>query len=119
MGGVGNAIFNADLFDQAEKNPSVLVVEGEIKSMALTQRGFPAIGVPGASSFKESWGRWFAPFTEVLVVFDPGAAAQARRAAAMIGDKAKVATLPVKPDDFFVVRGGTVTEFGAFLAKAI
>jgi DNA primase len=119
MGGVGNAIFNADLFDQADRNPTVLVVEGEIKSMALTQRGFPAIGVPGASSFKESWGRWFAPFTEVLVVFDPGAAAQARRAAAMIGDKAKVATLPVKPDDFFVVRGGTVKEFGAFLAKAL
>jgi hypothetical protein len=118
MGGIGNAIFNADLFDQAEKNPTVLVVEGEIKSMALTQRGFPAIGVPGASSFKESWGHYFGVFSEVLVVFDPGASAQARRAASMIGKAAKCATLPVKPDDFFVLRGGTAREFSAFLAKA-
>ena len=52
------------------------------------------------------------------MVFDPGASAQARRAASMIGKAAKCATLPVKPDDFFVLRGGTAREFSAFLAKA-
>jgi hypothetical protein len=118
MAGAGNAIFNGDLFDQAEQHPALLVVEGEVKSMALTQRGFPAVGVPGARSFKPDWARWFVPFCEVIVCFDPGADAQARRAATMIGDKAKVATLPVKPDDFFVVRGGTASEFSEFLGKA-
>lgn len=116
--GIGNMIFNGDLFDQAESNPVILVVEGEVKAMALTQRGFPSIGVPGASSFKESWSHWFAGFAEVLVAFDPGAERQARKAATVIGPKARVVSLPTKPDDFFVVYHGTPQQFQHWLREA-
>lgn len=119
MAGVGNVIFNADLLDQSETNPVIMIVEGEVKSMALTQRGFPAIGVPGASSFKESWARWFVPFTEILVAFDPGADRQAHRVAQIIGNHARTVSLPVKPDDFFVVYGGTAQQFQSWLRNAL
>lgn len=116
--GIGNMVFNADLFDQSDTNPVILVVEGEIKAMALTQRGFPSVGLPGASSFKESWVRWFDPFAEVLVVFDPGADRQARRVRDLIGQKARVVSLPTKPDDFFVVYHGTAEQFQHWLREA-
>jgi hypothetical protein len=119
MGGVGNAIFNADLFDQHEQHPVLMVVEGEVKSMVLTQNGFPAVGIPGAASFKPAWARWFEPFTEVIVCLDPGADKQAQRVAAIIGGRARIVVLPVKPDDFFVLYGRTRETFQHWLRYGV
>ena len=116
MAGLPAVIFNGDLFDQEQ--PLLVLVEGEIKAMALTQRGFPAVGIPGAATFKARWVPWFAKCLEVYVVFDPGAEAQAARAVEMLGNKARLCTCPVKPDDFFVAYRGTTTDFNAMLNEA-
>ena len=115
MAGLPAVIFNGDLFDQEQ--PLLVLVEGEIKAMALTQRGFPAIGIPGAATFKERWVPWFKKCLEVYVVFDPGAEAQAVRAAEMLGEQARLCRCPVKPDDFFVMYGGTSGQFNAVLGE--
>ena len=119
MPGLGAMIFNGDLFDQHDQHPVIMIVEGEVKAMVLTQNGFPAVGIPGASTFKPQWKRWFEPFAEVIICLDPGAERQAQRVAAIIGGNVKIMSLPVKPDDFFVVYGGTKEQFNAWVRKAV
>jgi len=50
------------------------VAEGEFDAMILTQSGLPAIGFPGASSFRGHHGRMLAGFNRIWVWGDPDAA---------------------------------------------
>lgn len=44
--------------------------EGEKKAMLLTQLGYAAVGVPGASNFKREWHEAFAHAKKILICFD-------------------------------------------------
>ncbi|MEE9365752.1 MAG: hypothetical protein V3W44_03600, partial [Dehalococcoidales bacterium] len=111
--GLPAVIFNADVL--LTPQDYVVLVEGEIKAMVLTQYGFPSVGIPGANIFKDRWVGWFAKQPTVYVALDPGADGHARDIALMLGGRARLVSLPVKPDDFFVLYGGTAEQLGTFL----
>lgn len=115
LAGLGNTLFNADNLYRGL--PSILLVEGEKKSIVLDQFGFPSVGMMGMRAFPAPWAKRFEKLREVVVLLDPDARDQAYKTAALFGGRGKVATLPVKCDDFFV-QGGTVEEFRWFLKWA-
>lgn len=106
FGGLPPVLYNLDIL---QIHPHyVVLVEGEIKAMVLTQFGFPAVGVPGASTFKTEWVSAFAG-QQVVVCFDPGAEEQAGKVSELLG--AATLTLDCKPDDWFVVHHRSAEEF--------
>ena len=115
MAGLGNTLFNAD--NLYEGHDSILLVEGEKKSIVLGQYGFHSVGMMGMRAFPAHWAKRFEKLREVVILLDPDAHDQAHKTAALFDGRGKVATLPVKCDDFFV-DGGTVEEFRCFLRWA-
>lgn len=116
MAGLPPTIFNADALYSPDW--MTVLVEGEIKTMVLEQNHFSTVGIPGANVFKPKWVKLFSKCKLVYVALDPGANEQAVNIAEMLRDagiEARVTHLPVKPDDFFVIYGGTSHEFMNFL----
>lgn len=68
--------------------PRVWVCEGEFDSLILTQMGYPAVGVPGVSSFKPDWKYLFVNCEQVSLVFDSDEAGEkgAQRLASILGE---------------------------------
>lgn len=66
----------------------VWVTEGEFDSLVLSQMGFPAVGVPGASGFKPDWKYLFTYCDQVSLVFDSDEAGEkgANRLASILGE---------------------------------
>jgi len=113
--GLPTAIFNADTI---ENNDWLVLVEGEFKTMVLEQYGLPAIGIPGATIFKEKWLKLFSKDQTVYVALDPGVEQSAVKIARMLsgaGLHSRLVSLPTKPDDFFTLYGGTYDQFCAYL----
>jgi hypothetical protein len=113
--GLPTAIFNADAINQTDW---VVLVEGEFKAMVLEQYGFPAIGIPGASIFKEKWLKLFEENQTIYVTLDPGVEPAAIKIAKMFnqaGLQARLVSIPTKPDDFFTLYGGTYDQFCQYL----
>jgi hypothetical protein len=116
IAGLPSNIFNIDSLDDGW----VILVEGEFKTMVLWQYGLPAVGIPG-TSFKDDWVSRFGKVERVYVTFDPGAEKQSLKAAKKLIDNdidCRVVHCPTKPDDFFVIDGGTVGEFCGLLENA-
>jgi len=123
VAGLPAAMFNADvLTDDSGFVSEVVLVEGEIKAMVLQQNGFEAVGIPGAQTFKAKWLHHFRGCGKrVYVALDPGAEEQAERIWQELGEagvSAKLCTFPVKPDDFFVLYGGTQLDFYTYMILA-
>jgi len=103
-----------------DEKPSgeVILVEGEIKSIAIFSRlcddGYNVVGTPG-KSFSPVLLDTLADCDRVWIVFDPDAKAQAWQTARRIGEAARVCYLPVKPDDAFTLYGATSRTFQAAL----
>ncbi len=113
--GLPAVMFNADwLLDSRE---FVVLVEGEVKAMVLSQAGFPAVGIPGANTFSERWVRWFGKQKRVYVALDPGADGHARDIVTMLGGRARLCSFPVKPDDAIVRYGATAAQMMEFLKQ--
>jgi hypothetical protein len=113
--GLPTAIFNADVI---ANNDWLVLVEGEFKTMVLEQYGLPAIGIPGATIFKERWLQLFPKGQKIYVALDPGAEQAAVKIAKLFsssGYHSRLVSLPTKPDDFFVLYGGTYDQFCAYL----
>lgn len=113
--GLPTAIFNADIIKDEEW---LVLVEGEFKVMILDQNSLPAIGIPGATIFKEKWLRLFSKGQTVYVALDPGVEDAAIKIVSILsggGIKARLVSLPVKPDDFFTLYGGTLDQFCRYL----
>ena len=115
MAGLGNTLFNADNLYAGHE--SIIVVEGEKKSIVLDQWGFPSVGIMGKAGFPPHWAQRFTHLQRVLVALDPDATDEAFKLARLFGDRGRVVILPVKPDDFFVA-GGSDRDFEAFLRWA-
>lgn len=49
----------------------VVISEGESDTQTLTCRGIPAIGVPGATSWKEDWAKFFDGIETIYIVIEP------------------------------------------------
>lgn len=127
--GLPAQIFNVDAL-RDEVTPftflhpnDIILVEGEIKTMVLDQLGFKAVGIPGFNTWTDEWQHYFDGAQTVFIAFDPGAdsiAAKAFDVGQVIRSKCyqvKIATLPTKPDDFFVRYGGGVDDFVRILKQ--
>lgn len=115
MANLGAQLFNAR-FTNTPAN-SIVVCEGEKKSICLDQYGFASVGVMGHRSFKREWLEWLNPFPTVYVALDPDAKDSAERLAAMFNGRGRVVDLPVKADDFFTRFGGTKDDFKWFISQ--
>lgn len=114
--GLGNSLFNADLLDQ--ERASIIVTEGEKKSIVATQSGFDAVGITGKRSFKREWLEWFDGIQVVYIALDPDATESAFRLGALFDGRARVARLPAKLDDMVTQYGATSTDIEAYLRVA-
>jgi hypothetical protein len=117
MTGLPTALFNADTFLDGGW---VILVEGEFKAMVLWQYGLPAVGIPGAKNFGlvKRCIKLFSRAEMVYVALDPDAEQAAIKIGKILVDggiDARLVILPTKPDDFFVLYGGTAGQFSAYL----
>ena len=115
MAGLGNQLFNADKLAGATE---ILIVEGAKKSIVLDQYGLSSVGIMGKRAFNQEWLDWFTPVRRVNVALDPDATESSFRLAGMFDGRARVVQLPVKPDDFFYLYGGTADQFRDFVKVA-
>jgi len=53
---------------------AICVTEGELDALILNQLGFPAVGLPGAESWKRHWHRLFEDFQRIVVFGDADSA---------------------------------------------
>lgn len=119
LAGAGKQIFWTDV-TQRRPFGKLLIVEGEIKAIVTWQMfwdtesgdllipGVTVCGVPG-KGWKAEWADCFRNADEVIVCLDPDAQPSAHRLAAVIGEKARVLTLPAKIDD--LVLAGALDAF--------
>ena len=114
--GLGTQLFNARLTTEPAK--SIIVAEGEKKSVVLDQWGFPNVGIMGKRSFKREWLQWLESFPKVYVALDPDATESATRLAGLFEGRGRVVDLPVKADDFFTKYGGSRDDFKHFVSVA-
>ncbi|NIQ88778.1 MAG: hypothetical protein GWN93_06720 [Deltaproteobacteria bacterium] len=115
MPGLGSQLFNTDFLHGTRE---IIIVEGCKKSIVLDQHGFPNVAIMGKRSFKREWKELFADLKTVYVALDPDAKESAFRLARIFDGRGKVINLPVKPDDFFSLHGGTVDGFADFIKLA-
>jgi hypothetical protein len=89
-------LFNTDAVWGAKE---VVVCEGEIDAMALTQVGYNAVAVPGAANWSDAWNGYFEDAQRVFVMYDPDEVGQKNTLKVLdaLGAKAKNVVLPV-PD---------------------
>jgi hypothetical protein len=59
------------LLDRMQKAGYVVLVEGESDCHTLWQHGVPALGIPGASVWKEEWATHLEGFEKVYAVIEP------------------------------------------------
>jgi len=116
LAGLGAMLFNADALEEASAE-CIMIVEGEKKSIVLSQYEYANVGLMGKRVFQRAWLEQFGRFREVMIALDPDAMDSAYRLARLFDGRARVASLPVKPDDFFIL-GGTVKEFDDYLKYA-
>lgn len=123
--GYGTAVlFNQDCLRGAE---SVIVTEGEFDAMLLAQHGWKAVcSTGGAGTFKAEWVPLFADCRTVYICYDNDLAGRSGTAkvAALLGDRARLVTLPEEVDaagdltDFFVKLGRTDADLEELLQQA-
>lgn len=104
MAGLPAALFNADIL--TPDLGGVVIVAGEKKVIVLWQHGIPAV------SSTAGCGHWPSEYTtrlqfcqKVYIAFDPGETSAAWKVAEQIGERAFVANLPDKPDDYITAAG--------------
>ena len=118
MAGLPSAMFNADILHSS--GGYVVVVEGEVKSLVLTQWKIDAVGIPGANNFKSKWLNLFPKNKIVYIALDPGAEEQALNIGRMFkaaGIPVRVCRFKVKPDDFLVIGENDKEDFMRVLRK--
>lgn len=114
-------LFNSD-FTWHEKE--LVICEGEADAMVLEQLGLPAVGVPGAAAWQDSWDGYLADARRLYVVFDrdPAGARGAAKLEEKFGSKVRQIHLSapgqkIDPTDW-VASGHTAEDFKVLLDEA-
>jgi DNA primase len=115
IAGLPAMLFNAD--NLRRESSSILIVEGEKKSIITAQTGFANVGLMGKSGFKSEWAAKFARFNTVYVAMDPDAEAQAISIAQSFKGRGRVVSLPDKIDDLVTRWGATHDDIEWFIKR--
>ena len=102
---------------------TVSVAEGEIDTLTLHQMGYPAIGLPGALTFKKGWEEYLEEAKRVYTILDQDKAgkAGAEKVATLIGPKVRVVELPKKGidvNDWYMKYGKNADDFQYLMRQA-
>ena len=110
-------LYNADAV-LSPHDETLIIVEGAKKCMSLWGAGITSVcAIANKSAFNPLWARHLAGFRRVVFALDPDATAEAREAAAVV-PRARVATMPLKPDDLLAASGGDVSLLMAYIDNA-
>jgi DNA primase len=102
--GYGTQLFNADILTPQVHD--VVITAGEKKAMVCWQHGIPAISpTGGCDNWKPEWTERLRYCSTVFIAFDPTESRAAWGLARKLGERALVAALPNKPDDFLTANG--------------
>ena len=109
MNGLGLALFNAAVLNNTS-HERLLVLEGEVKVVVLSQAGYAAVGLMGQGArWQPEWLEWLDDVGQIVVCLDPGAEKRAWELGRGFVERGfrdvRVAVFPLKPDDL-VVRCG-------------
>lgn len=113
MSGLPTVLFNAD--DLRAGSHTILIVEGEKKSIIASQEGFCNVGIMGATSFNTVWVPKFSMFSRVCVCLDPDATKKASEIAQLFNGRGRLVVLPEKLDDLIVQYGATARDIAGFI----
>jgi DNA-binding Lrp family transcriptional regulator len=99
----------------------LVLVEGESDCHTLWYHGIPALGLPGAATWKEEWSSVLEPFESLYVVIEPDAGGQASlKWIARSRFKNKIRLLDLNPfKDPSEVHLSAQTDFNGFWQKAL
>jgi hypothetical protein len=90
-------LYGLDRLADARAQQFVVLTEGESDCHTCWHYGIPAVGLPGATSYKEAWAAHFAEITTIHIIIEPdqgGAAVLAWLAHAAIRDRVRLIRLP-------------------------
>lgn len=123
--GQQSKLFNPDVAWGADE---ICITEGEFDALVLTQLGFPSVGVPGATAWKDEWNRYVEKAKRVFIVFDNDNAGQkgSEKVARIIGPRSRIVTMPepepnrpkVDPSEFIIGQGKDADDFKMLLIEA-
>lgn len=115
--GSAPTLFNADAVVDPHDD-TIIVVEGAKKACALWSHGVTSVcAVVNKGGWRIDYARPFARFDRVVFALDPDAYAESQAAALTIPG-ARVARLPMKPDDLLVSTHGDVDALWSFVQSA-
>ncbi len=118
-------LFNSDagIYDD-----SIVLTEGEFDAMALDQLGFSAMGLPGVSSWQDSWGKHISEAKRVHICFDNDQAgrAGAEKLASKLGPRSRIVEIPdenkgkkIDVSDWIVDYGKNKDDFDWLFRKSV
>lgn len=121
MPGLGQSIYNANTLKDPHER--IIIVEGEKKSIVLSQHGFTSVGLMGKSfKWKTPWFEWFRKAGKIVIALDPDATESALTLGALFRKQhfkdVSVARFPVKPDDAIVQCGAKLADIEKILQNA-
>lgn len=61
-------IYNTEALERATR--AIIITEGELDAISAEVAGFPAVGLPGAQSWRPAWRRLFLQYDQVMVLQD-------------------------------------------------
>lgn len=118
--GTGTRLYNTDV---AWQGTEVFITEGELDAMVLVQNGYPAMGVPGAEAWQDTWDGYLTNLKRVWLVYDRDAAGEkgAKKLTERFGTKVRRVLLSEEgskcdPTMFFSTR--TKADFEKILKQA-
>jgi len=119
--GLGTSLYHAEALQ--EPLPRILIVEGEKKSIVLSQHNFTSVGLMGKSfRWRRQWFDWFKDHGEIVIALDPDAMDSAWKLGELFVkegfEAVRVARFPVKPDDAIVVYGAGYADIEGILSNA-
>lgn len=102
---------------------TVVIAEGEIDQLTLRQMGFPAVGIPGALSWKQAWTEHLEDVKRFYIIYDSDGAGKrgAEKVAAALGPRARIVEMPKKKidvNDWYVKHGKRREDFDYLFSKA-
>lgn len=121
-GGNSARLYNSD---RTWETDELIITEGEFDCMIMEQLGFPAVGVPGARIWQDTWDGYVSNIRRLWLVFDRDVAGEqgSQKLTERFGPKVKRVQLSEEgqkkdPTSWVVKEGHTAADFRALMADA-